>query len=137
MSSANVPDVLLMNGKGPYGNTNSKSSESFTVTKGKTYRFIVANVGTTLSFNFRIQNHQMMVVEMEGSYTSQITLDSLDVHVGKSYSVLVTANQDYYIVASPKMLNTTDDSALVAKGVLHYSNSAGEHILYYIIICIR
>ncbi|XP_074364841.1 monocopper oxidase-like protein SKS1 [Apium graveolens] len=127
MSSANVPDVLLMNGKGPYGNVNSKSSESFTVTKGKTYRFRVANVGTTLSFNFRIQSHQMVVVETEGSYTSQITVDSLDVHVGQSYSVLVTANQDdadYYIVASPKMLNTTDDSALVAKGVLHYSNSA-------------
>ncbi|KAL1817397.1 hypothetical protein DCAR_0521827 [Daucus carota subsp. sativus] len=129
MSSANVPDVLLMNGKGPYGNTSTKSSESFTVTKGKTYRFRVANVGTTLSFNFRIQNHQMVVVETEGSYTSQITLDSLDVHVGQSYSVLVTANQDdadYNIVASPKMLNTTDDSALVAKGVLHYSNSASS-----------
>lgn len=71
----------------------------------------------------------MVVVETEGSYTSQITLDSLDVHVGQSYSVLVTANQDdadYYIVASPKMLNTTDDSALVAKGVLHYSNSASS-----------
>ena len=68
----------------------------------------------------------MVVVETEGSYTQQITLDSLDVHVGQSYSVLVTANQqeaDYYIVATPKMLNTAENSSLVGKGVLHYSNS--------------
>lgn len=71
----------------------------------------------------------MVIVETEGSYTNQTTLDSLDVHVGQSYSVLVTANQedaDYYIVASPKMLNTTDSSALVAKGVLHYANSVSS-----------
>ena len=70
---------------------------------GKTYRFRISNVGTALSFNFRIQNHQMVIVETEGSYTNQITLDSLDVHVGQSYSVLVTADQnevDYYIVAT-------------------------------------
>lgn len=68
----------------------------------------------------------MVVVETEGSYTKQITLDSIDVHVGQSYSVLVTADQDdsdYYIVATPKLFNTTDDSPLVAKGVLHYTNS--------------
>ena len=93
---------------------------------GKTYRLRISNVGTALSFNFRIQNHQMVLVETEGSYTNQITLDSLDVHVGQSYSVLVTANQneaDYYMVASPKMINTSDFSSLVGVGVLHYSNS--------------
>ncbi|EXC64014.1 Monocopper oxidase-like protein SKU5 [Morus notabilis] len=70
----------------------------------------------------------MVLVETEGSYTNQIVLDSLDVHVGQSYSVLVTANQnqaDYYIVATPKLvdLNDTDYKDLVGVGVLHYSNS--------------
>ena len=66
----------------------------------------------------------MVVVETEGSYTNQITLDSLD--VGQSYSVLVTADQitaDYFIVASPKMSNATEISGLVGIGVLHYGNS--------------
>lgn len=94
---------------------------------GKTYRLRISNVGTEFSFNFRIQKHQMVVVETEGSYTDQITLDSLDVHVGQSYSVLVTADQDeadYYIVATPKLytLNGLNDS-LIAKGILHYENS--------------
>ncbi|KAK9064069.1 hypothetical protein SSX86_017941 [Deinandra increscens subsp. villosa] len=125
-ASTEVPDIILINGKAPYGYSALKPYESVEVTKGKTYRFRVSNVGTTLSFNFRIQNHKMVVVETEGSYTNQITLDSLDVHVGQSYSVLVTADQDdadYYIVATPKLLNTTDDSPLVAKGVLHYTKS--------------
>ncbi|KAK4578646.1 hypothetical protein RGQ29_028656 [Quercus rubra] len=121
-----IPDIILMNGKGPYGHPLSKSYESFSVTKGKTYRFRISNVGTALSFNFRIQNHQMVIVETEGSYTNQITLDSLDVHVGQSYSVLVTADQnevDYYIVATPKLLNNTGSRNLDGVGVLHYSNS--------------
>lgn len=67
----------------------------------------------------------MVLVETEGSYTTQITLDSLDVHVGQSYSVLVTMNQneaDYYIAATPKFTGN-DSSSLVGIGVLHYSNS--------------
>ncbi|XP_024017426.1 monocopper oxidase-like protein SKS1 [Morus notabilis] len=123
-----LPDAILMNGKGAYGNQMARAYESFTVTQGKTYGFRISNVGTEFSLNFRIQNHQMVLVETEGSYTNQIVLDSLDVHVGQSYSVLVTANQnqaDYYIVATPKLvdLNDTDYKDLVGVGVLHYSNS--------------
>lgn len=68
----------------------------------------------------------MVLVETEGSYTNQITLDSLDVHVGQSYSVLVTADQeaaDYYIVASPKMVNSSFLSSFSGVGLLHYNNS--------------
>ncbi|XAR52316.1 L-ascorbate oxidase [Bertholletia excelsa] len=125
-SFGDIPDAALINGKGPYGLGISKGHESFTVIKGKTYRFRIINVGNALSFTFRIQSHQMLVVETEGSYTNQITLDSLDVHVGQSYSVLVTADEDeadYFVVASPKLLDTCDDSTLVAKGILHYANS--------------
>lgn len=94
--------------------------------EGKTYRFRISNVGNLWSINFRIQNHKMLLVETEGSYTNQITLDSLDVHVGQSYSVLVTADQeakDYYIVATPKWVNLTKPNAIAAVGVLHYDNS--------------
>ena len=52
-------------------------------------------------------------------------LDSLDVHVGQSYSVLVTADQDaadYYIVAAPKLYNNSDLSRH-GIGILHYDNS--------------
>ncbi|KAG4919437.1 hypothetical protein GLYMA_20G192900v4 [Glycine max] len=120
------PDWMLINGKGPYMNNLSLSYETFNVTQGKTYLLRISNVGTAWSFNFRIQNHQMVLAETEGSYVNQIELESLDVHVGQSYSVLVTANQsaaDYYIVASPKMSNATNNNTLVGVAVLHYDNS--------------
>lgn len=77
----------------------------------------------------------MLLVETEGSYTNQIVLDSLDIHVGQSYSVLVTANQseaDYYMVATPKLVSQASDSPLELQGgvaVLHYSNSTTPAIV--------
>ncbi|KAJ6349969.1 hypothetical protein OIU78_006208 [Salix suchowensis] len=126
-TTSQFPDWILMNGKGPYLFPSTKVYEAFTVAQGKTYRFRISNVGNQWSFNFRIQNHHMLVVETEGSYTNQIVVDSIDVHVGQSYSVLVTADQnaaDYYIVATPKMVNTTKLGNLVGVGVLHYLNSS-------------
>ncbi|KAI4370678.1 hypothetical protein MLD38_019001 [Melastoma candidum] len=123
-SKFSVPDAMLMNGKLPYGSTNEPAT--FSVLKGKTYQFRIVNVGSDLSFNFRIENHDMLVVETEGSYTAQITVDSLDIHVGQSYSVLVTVNKaeaNYFIVASPKLMNVSVTSALLGLGVLSYANS--------------
>ncbi|RHN65054.1 putative laccase [Medicago truncatula] len=90
------PDCLLINGRGWNGNT-------FTVNQGKTYGFRISNVGLAASINFIIQGHSLKLVEVEGSHTLQNTYSSLDIHIGQSYSVLVTANQsvkDYYAVVS-------------------------------------
>ncbi|KVI03770.1 Cupredoxin [Cynara cardunculus var. scolymus] len=91
---------------------------------GKTYRFRVHNVGITTSLNFRIQNHNLLLVETEGSYTVQQNYSNMDIHVGQSYSFLVTMDQiasnDYYIVASPRFVNSTKASGVA---ILHYSNS--------------
>ena len=90
---------------------------------GKTYRFRITNVGNLWSVNFRIENHMLLLVETEGSYTNQTMLSSLDVHVGQSYSVLVTTGQhpaDYYVVATPKI---QANNSIAAVGVLHYHKS--------------
>ncbi|GAB4828404.1 hypothetical protein Ancab_035402 [Ancistrocladus abbreviatus] len=110
------PDGVLINGRG--------SGASFTVEQGKTYRLRISNVGLQNSLNFRIQGHTLTLVEVEGTHTLQSTYSSLDVHVGQSYSVLVTADQppkDYYIVVSTRFTS----QVLTSTGVLHYSNSAG------------
>lgn len=90
---------------------------------GKTYRFRISNVGLQHSLNFRIQGHKMKLVEVEGTHTIQTTYSSLDVHVGQSYSVLVTMDQppqDFYIAVSTRFTN----KVLTSTGTLHYSNSA-------------
>lgn len=110
-----VPDGVLINGRAP-------NATSFTVDQGKTYRFRISNVGLASSLNFRIQGHKMKLVEVEGSHTVQNTYDSLDIHLGQSYSVLVTADQppqDYYMVASTRF----STPILTGISFLRYSNS--------------
>ncbi|KAI3849084.1 hypothetical protein MKX03_011527 [Papaver bracteatum] len=110
-----APDGLLINGRGWNGYT-------VTVDQGKTYRLRISNVGLTTSINFRIQGHKMKLIEVEGSHTLQNTYTALDIHVGQSYSVLVTADQpamDYYMVVSSRFTKPV----LTTTAVLHYSNS--------------
>ncbi|XP_021903855.1 L-ascorbate oxidase homolog [Carica papaya] len=112
------PDGVLINGR---GTTTNKAS--FTVEQGKTYRFRISNVGLQNSLNFRIQGHQMKLVEVEGTHTVQTSYSSIDVHVGQSVSVLVTMDQpaqDYYVVASTRFTR----KVLTTTATLHYSNSA-------------
>eukprot|EP00253_Pinus_taeda_P030650 PITA_30650 len=118
-----LPDGVLFNGKGPYRYNNS-------VPAGKTYRMRVHNIGISTSLNFRIQNHNLLLAETEGSYTSQQNYTNLDIHVGQSYSFLVTMDQnassDYYMVASARFVNTTIWSNVTGVAILHYSNSKGK-----------
>ncbi|KAK9733332.1 hypothetical protein RND81_04G060500 [Saponaria officinalis] len=115
-SNLPFPDGILING-------HASNELTFTVDQGKTYRFRISNVGTTTSINFRIQGHNLLLVETEGVHTVQNTYSSLDVHLGQSYSVLVTADQapqDYYIVVSTRFTS----QVLTTTSILHYTNSA-------------
>ncbi|KAL1206375.1 Monocopper oxidase-like protein SKS1 [Cardamine amara subsp. amara] len=100
-----TPDGILFNGLGP-------EEAFFAFEPGKTYRLRISNVGLKTCLNFRIQDHDMLLVETEGSYVQQHVYSSLDIHVGQSYSVLVTAKTDpigsyrsYYIFASARFTN--------------------------------
>ncbi|RWW26422.1 hypothetical protein GW17_00009196 [Ensete ventricosum] len=112
------PDGVLINGRGWNGN-------AFTVQQGTTYRFRISNVGLTASLNIRFQGHAMKLVEVEGSHTLQNTYSSLDLHLGQSCSVLVTADQpamDYYVVVSTRFTS----KVLTTTAILRYSNSGGR-----------
>ncbi|CAN0908593.1 Monocopper oxidase-like protein SKU5 [Linum grandiflorum] len=130
-----MPDGVLINGKGPYQyNTtyvpDGIDYETITVEPGKTYRVRVHNVGVSTSLNFRIQNHNLLLAESEGSYTVQQNYTSLDIHVGQSYSFLITMDQnassDYYIVASARMVNETTWKRVTGVAILSYTNSKGK-----------
>lgn len=113
------PDGVQINGK-----SEDKDEPLFTMKPGLTYRYRICNVGIKSSLNFRIQGHTMKLVELEGSHTVQNVYDSLDVHLGQCYSVLVTANQDpkdYYMVASTRFLK----QVYTAKRIIRYTNGKG------------
>ncbi|XP_068338575.1 L-ascorbate oxidase homolog [Pyrus communis] len=116
------PVGVLINGKNAKGD--GKDEPLFTMKPGKTYKYRVCNVGLKNSLNFRIQGHPLKLVEMEGSHTVQNTYESLDVHVGQCFSLLVTADKepkDYYMVASTRFTKTV----LTGKGIIRYENGNG------------
>ena len=84
-------------------------------------------MGVATSLNFRIQNHNLLLVETEGSYTVQQNFTDMDIHVGQSYSFLVTMDQnassDYYVVASPRFINSSLGNLVSGVAILHYANS--------------
>ncbi|CAN4085286.1 unnamed protein product [Withania somnifera] len=130
-----MPDGVLINGKGPYRYNmtlvpDGIDYDAINVDPGKTYRVRVHNVGVSTCLNFRIQNHNLLLVETEGYYTSQQNYTSVDIHVGQSYTFLVTMDQnassDYYIVASARFVNQTIWQKVTGVGILHYSNSKGK-----------
>ncbi|KAK7368329.1 hypothetical protein VNO80_10354 [Phaseolus coccineus] len=112
------PSGVHINGK------NGGLEPAYTMEPGKTYKYRICNVGLKDSLNFRIQGHSLKLVEMEGSHVVQNQYDSLDVHVGQCFSVLVTADQepkDYYMVASTRFTKKT----LGATRIIRYSNGVG------------
>lgn len=118
--SLGKPDGVLLNGQ--TGKEKSGNKTLFTMEAGKTYRFRICNVGLRNSINFRIQSHNMKLVETEGSHTMQNDYDSLDIHLSQCFSVLVDADQppkDYYMVASTRFTKYT----LNATGIIHYDKS--------------
>ncbi|KAF3448384.1 hypothetical protein FNV43_RR09097 [Rhamnella rubrinervis] len=130
-----MPDGVLINGKGPYRYNDTLvpdgiDYETIEVQPGKTYRIRVHNVGVSTSLNFRIQSHNLLLAETEGSYTVQQNYTSLDIHVGQSYSFLLTTDQnastDYYIVASARFVNESLWKRVTGVAILHYTNSKGK-----------
>jgi L-ascorbate oxidase len=116
------PNTVLMNGKNAKGD--GSDEPLYTMKPGKTYKYRICNVGLKDALNFRFQGHTMKLVETEGSHVVQNSYDSLDVHVGQCYTVLVTADKepkDYYMVASTRFTKYT----LIGKGIVRYTNGAG------------
>ncbi|KAF7826768.1 L-ascorbate oxidase-like protein [Senna tora] len=76
------------------------------------------------SINVRFQNHPMRLVEIEGFHTVQNNYDSLDIHIGQCFTVLVTTNKepkDYYLVASTHFSKST----VTGKFDIRYKNGKG------------
>ncbi|KAG0453870.1 hypothetical protein HPP92_025174 [Vanilla planifolia] len=130
-----VPNGVLINGKGPYRYNKTLvpagiDYETINVHPGKTYRIRVHNVGMFTCLNFRIQSHNLLLSETEGSYTVQQNYTNLDIFVGQSYSFLITMDQnassDYYVVASARFVNGSKWDRVVGVAILHYSNSKGK-----------
>ncbi|KAH9991864.1 laccase [Russula vinacea] len=118
-----VPDVssTLINGKGrfPGGPTDAELAV-VNVTKGKRYRFRLVSISCDPNFTFSIDNHMMIIIEVDSTNVKPLRVDSIQIFAGQRYSFVLKANQppaNYWIRSLPPD-GTHADFAHLA--VLHY-----------------
>ncbi|SGY78825.1 BQ5605_C008g04964 [Microbotryum silenes-dioicae] len=101
-----VPDSAAIYVADRNGNYLSGFNENVTIPfeAGKTYRLRFINAGAFAMFNFWIDEHQMQVIEADGTDTDPHPVDYLGISVAQRYSVLVTAknttNSNYLLHAN-------------------------------------
>ncbi|KAK3686179.1 conidial pigment biosynthesis oxidase Abr1/brown 1 [Podospora appendiculata] len=89
-----VPDTALINeGQGV----------QFAMTPGKTYLFRIINMGVLAGQYLQFDQHDMQIVEVDGTYTLPQNVSQLFVAVAQRYAVIVkakaTASQNFAIVS--------------------------------------
>ncbi|XP_038702371.1 laccase-7-like [Tripterygium wilfordii] len=117
MSIIDVEDITLDSGGTPIPNTaffinglpgdlypcSQNQMFKLNVKKGNTYLLRLINVGLDNTLFFKIANHNMTVVGIDGSYTTHYVTDVILIALGQTTDVLVTFNQpvgSYYMASS-------------------------------------
>jgi len=114
----------LINGIGRYPDGPATSLAIVNVEQGKRYRFRLISISCDPSFVFSIDNHTMTVIEVEGTNTEPLLIDSLTIFAGQRYSVVVNASQpvdNYWIRSLPNGRNYSDLNNLA---VLRYAGAS-------------
>ncbi|KAK1395414.1 L-ascorbate oxidase [Heracleum sosnowskyi] len=131
------PQAILMNGRGQFScsaaaHFNKVKQCNYTATPqcqpqplhvdpDKTYRIRIASTTALSSLNFKIQDHELKVVEADGNYVEPFSVDDLDVYSGESYSVLLRTKKtsgNYWISIGVRGRKSTTPPALT---ILNYS----------------
>lgn len=94
------------------------------VVPGKTYRLNISSVTAQSALSFRIEDHNLTVVEADGHYI----VPSLIVYSGKTYSVKIKADQDpsrNYSITTNIVGQNASATTPLGLAVLSYSPPAG------------
>lgn len=107
-------EAILINGKGRFNCTHMEQvskyyegllprdprdcrpyheREQFNVTAGKRYRFRIVNSGSRIEFNITIDNHNMTVIDLQGTDMVPRTVQELQLAISARYDVIVEMNQ--------------------------------------------
>ncbi|KAJ7182989.1 laccase [Mycena crocata] len=110
----NLPTIpnfssVLINGMGRFLAGPLSPLAVITVRQNVRYRFRLVSLSCDPHFTFKIDGHNLTVIEADGISQWPVTVDSLDIFAGQRYSVVLRASQkvdNYWIRALPNYVNT-------------------------------
>ncbi|XP_076641104.1 uncharacterized protein LOC143352475 [Halictus rubicundus] len=93
-----IPDNLLINGKGKYKDANGNSTntplEVIEVDANKRYRFRMVNAFcTTCSGELTIEGHNLTIIATDGESVKPVTVTSIISYAGERYDFVINTNQ--------------------------------------------
>nr|AFE48785.1 yellow laccase [Stropharia aeruginosa] len=101
---APTPLATLINGKGRYAEDPTAELAVISVIPNKRYRFRLVSISCDPNFEFTIDNHSMMIIEVDGQNIQPLTVDSITISAGQRYSFILQANKqvsNYWIRSLP------------------------------------
>jgi len=96
----------LINGQGRYAGGPSTALSVVNVRQGKRYRIRLVSISCDPNWVFSIDNHSLLVIEVDAVNTNPILVSSIQIFAGQRYSFVLYANQpvdNYWIRANPNI----------------------------------
>lgn len=139
-----TPDNGLINGRNSFNcskdklanfptntaNCISNAPQSvFNFEAAKRYRLRLINTGAFAEFQFSIDQHNLTVIEADGTDLQPVVVQRIPIHVAQRYSAIVTANQavdNYWMRAVMNKYCVGDNEALnlTSTAMVHYDGAA-------------
>ncbi|XP_038691433.1 laccase-7-like [Tripterygium wilfordii] len=123
-------DAFFINGlPGDLYDCSQNQMFRFNVKKGKTYLLRILNAGINNNMFFKIANHSMTVVGIDGSYTKPYVTDVIMIALGQTTDVLLTANQplgSYYMAATHYDLVGEPGEDTFTRGLIVYDGASSS-----------
>lgn len=124
-AAAQRPNSTLINGRGRYAGGPAVPLTVIAVQPNKRYRFRVVSISCSPFFTFSIDGHEMTVIEADGESTKPLVVDSIQIHAGQRYSVIVNATQpigNYWVRSNPNR-GTTGFAGGLNLAILRYEGA--------------
>nr|UDP83126.1 laccase 10 [Cyathus bulleri] len=125
----NTLGSTLVNGLGRYPLEPKSPPAVVNVVKGKIYRLRLISISCNPNFAFSTDDHELIVIEVDGVNVHSVVVDSLRIFAGQRYSVILNANQDvknYWIRANPSPLGPQGFLGGLNSAVLCYAGAPEE-----------
>ncbi|KAJ3785065.1 Cu-oxidase-domain-containing protein [Lentinula aff. detonsa] len=124
-----VSDTGTFNGVGRFNGGPEVPFFVQNVVAGTRYRFRIINQSARNVFTMSVDSHNLTVIETDGTPTTPMTVNEIEMLAGQRYSVVLEANQpvDNYWINAPytggSPANNLNQNATLARAILRYQGA--------------